>query len=444
MLPLLLTVAAWVFIGLDGDRAWAAGRLVSSQRAQHLGLQRAWFAQVRLDRARNHIERAVLAGDRLDVLTSAGVVQEFDANTGETLWIAPIGNPNYPSLGPAVSDKFVALLNGSTLYVLDRADGRPVKVRRVGGAPGAAPALAAAHVFVPLVSGRIEGYPLGEKVLTPWYYQSIGRAMVAPLANKEIVAWGTDSGYVYVAGAAELGMRSRLETGSEIVAPPAYRKPYIYVAALSGELFAIDETSGAKRWKYATGYPVVRAPAVIGDRVFITTDEPALHCVDAKSGVAVWEAPNVAQFAAASRHRVYGVDEFGAFLVLDAATGSLIARISTEGTTNALVNDQTDRIFLVSDDGAVQCLHEIGAKQPLYHNPPAAEADSAGTDVDDESTMPTTPAAVQPQPGAEAAAPADEGDPFGEDPTEGAEETPAAEQPAPAEDDFGVEDDPFD
>ena len=81
------------------------------------------------------MERAVLANDRLAVLTTAGVVQEFNAQTGETLWIASVGNPKYPNLGPAVSEQHVALVNGSTLYVLDRTDGRPVKVRRVGGAP---------------------------------------------------------------------------------------------------------------------------------------------------------------------------------------------------------------------------------------------------------------------------------------------------------------------
>ncbi len=76
----------------------------------------------------------MLHGDRLTVLTSAGVVQEFNALTGETLWTAAVGNESYPSLGPSCSDQYVALVNGSTLYVLDRADGRPVVIRRIGGA----------------------------------------------------------------------------------------------------------------------------------------------------------------------------------------------------------------------------------------------------------------------------------------------------------------------
>jgi hypothetical protein len=120
--------------------ARASGRLISQEQLRSVGLTRAWFAQVRLNPARNHVERAILTGDRLTVLTSAGVVQEFNAETGETMWTAQIGNENYPSLGPAANDQFVALVNGSTLYVLDRTDGRPTIIRQVGGAPGAAPA----------------------------------------------------------------------------------------------------------------------------------------------------------------------------------------------------------------------------------------------------------------------------------------------------------------
>src|SRR5215216_1787253 len=154
--------------GLAGD-VWCERRLISQDEAARLGLTRAWFTQVRLNAAHTHVERAVLEGDRLTVLTSAGVVQELEALTGKTFWTAPIGNENYPSLGPAGNEKYVAVLNGSTLYVLDRKDGKPAIIRSVGSAPGAAPALSEQYVFVPLVSGRIEALSLVNQKASPWY-----------------------------------------------------------------------------------------------------------------------------------------------------------------------------------------------------------------------------------------------------------------------------------
>jgi hypothetical protein len=370
--------------------------LISQDVLRNVGLSRSWFAQAQLNPARNHVERAVLSPGRLTVLTSAGVVQELNADTGETLWTAAIGNDSYPSLGPCVSDQFVALVNGSTLYVLDRKDGRPTIIKRVGGAPGAAPALGPDYVFVPLVSGRMEAYPLmndKEKKLTPWYYQSKGRSMVPPLATPESVVWTTDIGYLYVGRGDRSGMRFRMNTGSEIVAQPAYLKPYVYVTSEDGEVFALDEMTGARHWKYPTGFPIDRAAAPVGNRIFVTSDEPALHCIDAVSGDAFWEVPRVQEFAAASKTRVYGIDDLGGLVILDGANGSFLGRIATDRPLKALVNEITDRIYLVSDDGTIECLREIDSKEPLYHNPkPKGDAKKPAT----APQQPATDAAEQP------------------------------------------------
>ena len=423
---LFIVVAAALATFAVAGIARCEHRLVSQEEAAQLGLTRAWFTQIQLNTAHSHIERAVLHGDRLTVLTSAGVVQELNALTGATYWTAPIGNELYPSLGPASSDKHVAIVNGSTLYVLDRKNGKPEMIRSVGSAPGAAPALSASYVFVPLVNGRIEAYSLTNSKITPWYYQSYGRAMVAPLATPESIIWTTDAGFLYVGGAEKLGMRFRLETGAEIVAPPAYHNPLVFVASLEGDLFAMQEMTGAQRWKYSTGFPVTRAPAGVGDRVFVTSGQPALHCVNATSGIGVWEAPNVKQFAAKSKDRVYAVGDLGEFVVLNAASGVTLAKAKCERPVHALVNDQTDRIYLVSETGVIECLHEIGQTQPIYHNPKPAPEDK---DKEKGKDKPAAAPAAPPAKPAEKPAPkaTSEDDAM----TDAPEEKPAAEEKAP-------------
>jgi outer membrane protein assembly factor BamB len=373
MLPIVVAAAGLAIVALAGE-ARCERRLISEDEAAHLGLSRSWYTQIQIDAAFTHLERAVLEGDRLTVLTSSGVVQELDALTGKTYWTAPIGNENYPSLGPAGNEKYVAILNGSKLYVLDRKDGKPAIIREADSAPGAAPALSQEYVFIPLVNGKVEAISLTNPKISPWYYQSSGKAMVTPLATPESIVWTTDAGYLYVGGSEKLGMRYRLETGAEIVAPPAYLNPSVIVASLEGDVFAMHEFTGVQRWKYTCGFPITRAPAGIGERVFVTSTEPALHCINAKSGAGLWESPHLSQFAAASKDRVYGVSDLGEFVALNASTGATLAKIRAERPIHALVNDQTDRIYLVSKDGIVECLHEVKLKQPIYHNPkPAPE-----------------------------------------------------------------------
>jgi outer membrane protein assembly factor BamB len=427
----VLAAVALTVIVFSGE-ARCERRLIGQDEAVYLGLTRAWFTQVQLSAAHTHVERAVLEGDRLTVLTSAGVVQELDALTGKTFWTAPIGNENYPSLGPAGNDKYVAVLNGSTLYVLDRKDGKPAIIRSVGSAPGAAPALSEEYVFVPLISGRIEALPLGNQKTPPWYYQSFGRAMVRPLVTPESIVWTTDAGYLYVGGSNKLGMRYRLETGAEIVAPPSYHHPLVFVASLEGELFAMHELSGSQNWKYSCGFPVTRAAAGVGDRVFVTSAEPALHCVNATSGIGVWEAPHVNQFAATSKDRVYGVNDLGEFVVLNSATGATLAKVRTAQPIHALVNDQTDRVYLVSEDGMVECLHELNMKEPMYHNPKSAPAKA--------ETKPATPPSAPPAKAAEKPAKA----PAKAKATEPAEKPEAEDKKTPDKKGAaGTEDNPF-
>jgi outer membrane protein assembly factor BamB len=451
----LLVVAASFHGSASTSMAQFGDRLISPRMARQQGLERAWFSHVELDPSHNRVVRWILDGDQLFILTSAGVLQTIDAHTGRTMWVTPIGNPDFPSLGPAANQDLVALVNGSTLYVLDRRTGRPLDEWRLGGAPGAGPALTPHYVFVPLATGRMEAYPLDEEGDSPWYYQSSGRALVTPLATPDSVVWTTDKGQIYVAGVNPPYVRYRVETPTEFLAPPARHGKIVYIISQFGDLFAIDEQTGSRLWKYGTGYLTDRAPAVVDDRVYVSSQQPALHCVDADTGRGIWETAGAEQFAAASDKRVYGVDRYGTVLVLDAATGNPIGRMPTGGRCSALVNDQTDRLYLLSDDGIVQCLHEIGQSEPIYHNQGAAAATepppktsqemkpSEGRSTHDEAAAPHGPPAQQSGPSNSGQPGFDVENPFGGSGKEGAQK-PSDEKKKPAEENpFGVEEDPF-
>lgn len=451
----VLLAAVAMTLGTEATaRAQATrGKLISSQLAKQHGLQRAWFARADLNPARNHVVRSILSKDQLLILTSAGLLHAIDAHSGHTLWATSVGNSEYPSLGPATNDQLVALVNGSTLYVLDREDGRPVAEWRLSGAPGAGPAVSKDFVFVPMLNGRIEGFPLDDEQSSPWYYHSSGRALVTPLATPDSVVWVTDRGYLYVAQLDGPSLRFRLESPSEFIAPPTYAGHTIFAISQFGELYAVDERDGNRQWKYATGFPTDREPAIVGDDVYVTSEGPSLHCVEITTGAGQWEAADIVQFAAASEKHVYGVDLYGTIVVVDRQTGAAVDRIPTGGMFRALVNDQTDRMYLISDDGLVLCLHEIGQQEPLYHTPhpgtaasppvegaagtrhPVQPSDesaglSEGRSTRDEGAPP--PAPSPPRDDSFGGFRADGGEAPAEQPEEPAEESP-----------FGVEDDPF-
>jgi outer membrane protein assembly factor BamB len=434
-----LIAALVMLVSADGARA-ARGALVDEAVAQRYGLERMWFSQVQLDPSRHSVEHAVLHDGELFVLTTSGVLHVMNAETGRTVWIQRMGNPNYPSLGPGVNSKYVALVNGSTLYVLERKGGREIFQRSLGGGPAGGPALTDSMVFVPLFSGKVEGYTIAEPQTPALYFSSAGRIFASPLTTTDSVVWPTDAGILYVANSNGRGVRFRFESTSPFAGNPAAKGGLLYATAASGYVYALAEQNGNQRWRYATGAPTSRSPVVVGSRVFVATNLPSLHCLEAMTGKFLWEAPDIRQVVAVSQGRVYGINRVGDVTILDVNTGVRQGRLQTSGTTSAVLNDQTDRLYLISESGLLQCLREVGATKPFLHGavPPQGEAqpDDAPAGAEDDPF----------------AAPADEDDPFGgpaeDDPFGGAmpEEEPGgevdpfggmeAEPPAEAPDEF--------
>lgn len=429
-----LLVACTALVSQHLAAARAEALLVTRELAASRGLERSWFAQVPVNPARNRVTTWYLYYDRLYSVTDSGVISSVNAETGELLWAVQVGRPGHPAFGPGANDNYLAVVSGGKLYVLDRHTGRMKWIRELGSAPSSGPALSNDYAYVALVTGRIEGYKLDDPQAQPWYYQSTGRTFLRPTVTGSVVSWPTASGYLYVADANKPKVKFRLETNDDIVTSPAQQSPRLYVASLDGYLYCINELTGKEEWRYSTGYAIESSPAVVGDLAFVASFEPALHAIDSKTGVPKWVAPGVSHFAARGKDRVYASDRYGNLVILDAATGRQVGGMRVAEGETTLVNDQTDRIFLVNDRGLVQALHEIGVNEPTLYRQPLAPPPTDEENAAAGEQPPAPPAAGE-TPAAEEAAPAEEDpSPFG------GEEPPTA---APAEDE-SMEDNPFD
>jgi outer membrane protein assembly factor BamB len=351
----------------------------------------------------------------LFVQSTRGVLQAIDAETGKTLWSRRFGRPDYPSTAAAANDRYVAVLNGVTLYLFSRDDGKLAWQRKIVSAPSAGPAMSEEYVFVPTVGGSIEGYQVADPLAPAWVYTTPGRVFVQPVATPNSLAWPTERGQMYVSRSDVPTVRYRLETSAAIVTPPAYRFPMLYAASRDGYIYAVHETAGGQAWRFSVGMPVVEPPAAVGDSVYVSADRGGMYRINSDNGQQVWLVPNAARFLAASTDRVYALDRGKQLLIIDGRSGGVTSKLSTQRLDVAVVNHQTDRIYLGTKSGLIQCLHEIGHPMPLVHVTDDAAAAAA-------AKKPATPMGEQP---ADAEAPADA--PAEEAP---AEEAPAAEAPA--------------
>jgi outer membrane protein assembly factor BamB len=401
--------------------------------ATRYGLERAWFAQVGSAQVNGPLQYVNYDEGMVLLQSSRGMLTALDAETGRTLWSTQIGSREGGSSEPAANDKHVVVLNGSTLFVVDRKDGGIVWQKQVRGAPGAGPGVTATHAFVPMASGIVEGYDLaaGTKQ-TPWNYQSTGRVLVPPMTTVSTVSWTTDKGHFYVADPKAGGIKYRLESRGAMHARPASWSPMLFSTSVDGFVYAIEENKGAIKWKYSVGHPIYTQPVAIENRVFVIPEFGDLYCLDSKTGDLVWHAPGIKQFVSASPTRVYAADELGRIAMLDLETGARVGTLPVSGLTKKLVNTSSDRIFLVDGSNVVQCLHETQLNAPALHTPPkpVAEEDlrlkpkKLGTAAPEEPAE-ATPAAETPADAATDPPADDGGSPF-DAPTD-ASDAPAAD-----------------
>ncbi len=448
--------------------AASRGQIIPETTAIRHGLARPWFTQVQVDQARGRITHIVLDAGTLFVQTDQSVLHAVDAETGQTLWAEQIGRRGHPSLPAAASEYFVAVVNGSYLYVANRQNGKVLWRTQLKGAPGAGAALSDERVYVPMLDGLVYSYLLEpmedpreelgiiqqqeltpeeeeareaerresiqikQEFVAPLVCQSFGRSMVQPIVthrteDEDYLAWPTDRGLLFVATVVRLEekflVRYRLETGAAIAAQPTYLPPnpnvvadsgVIFVASRDGFVHALAEKPGTHLWRFSTAEPILQPPVPVEGSVFVVTQPGGMYCVDAKTGLETWFAYQIDQFIAASKDRIYAVDKLDRIVVLNAATGARLDTIPARGMDIKLLNMQTDRIYLASRTGLIQCLHEVGLPEPIRHNQ-VPEAAPAAAPPAGEKAAPQPKAKQPPAAGEDPFRPAgaaDEADPF--------------------------------
>jgi outer membrane protein assembly factor BamB len=390
-------------------RAQSTGGIVSQEEAQRHGLERAWFAQVNSAVAGTIIE-LTLDRDILFVQTGRGMLQALDAETGRLLWNVTVGNPGYPSTPVGAAGEHVAMINGTSVYLLDRKTGKELWSRPLNNSAGAAPTVTDKLVF--------------------------GRLVASPVVTSSILSWTTENGYMYfmsLADPAHLAVDFRLKTENVMASGMGHWTPHVYSASIDGYVYAADEVTGQVAWKFSVGEPLVESPVAVADRVFVCTERGGMHCLNATAGTSEWYAPNVMQFISLSPTHVYATDRLNRLLILDAKTGARLDVMSIEGTGRKLRNGQSDRIFLTTKRGSIQCLHESDLAQPVTYSPPPlpslekravkqeklTEKKPAEEGAEDAEEMPAEepaaeePAAEDAEPKEEGAAEPEEDNPFG-------------------------------
>jgi outer membrane protein assembly factor BamB len=352
------------------------------------------------------VEKRVVPDITLFATTNHGVVHAINAETGRILWTTPVGQSRFPTTAAAVSDQWVAVVNGQSLYLLRAEDGELVEQRRLLGAvPAAGPVIAGNSVCVPMLSGQLYTYDFGpDDTKTAKVSYAKGLVRFPPTAIGNRVLWPTDKGVITAMDIGRPGVIYRVRLEDKVAGPLVYSPPsQVLVVTDNGYLYSFDVKTGDVKWRFSTGDQTAEPASVVGETVFLMSRDAGMHAVKTTTGEDLWWAPGARRFIAATEDKVYASTNTGLLLVLDIKSGSVLSEIPINPTDRVFVNNQTDRIYIGTKSGLVQCLHEQGAYWPTIHvtGGELAAADAAAAKPDgktpgDAEAQPADPFAKEP------------------------------------------------
>lgn len=141
----------------------------------------------------------------------------------------------------------------------------------------------------------------------------------------------------------------------------------ILMGAGSGYVFAVNDTAGTVQWTFPVGMSVIDPIGVADNHCFIPTFVGRFFCLDIKNGKEIWNIRDIKQFVSATKNRLYALDMLGNILVINRDNGQILHSIPLTTGMRGVFNVESDRIYLIGNDGLVQCLHESQLDKPLHY-----------------------------------------------------------------------------
>jgi outer membrane protein assembly factor BamB len=358
-----------------------------------LGLERQWTAVIPLS-GTERLLRISRSSDLFFAQTDHGSVHTYNAETGQLMWSASVGQST-PHAWPVSSNSYMVFGTAANiLTALDRRTGRPIWKVDLKAMPSCGTACDEDRVMVGLATGRIIGYSLRvippkgapvirDKPVEVWAWQTSGPIMTHPLPALHVVAFGSSDGRVYVCINDERTTLYRIRTGGPIGSGlGAYGTRTLLIPSADHNLYAVDLLTSDVLWTFASGAPIGQEPIIAGEDVYVINQAGALSQLDPRTGSLRWTTPTQdGQLMAVSGSRIYLRSFHNDLYVIDRATGRVLADpastfrragLNLREYTLSMLNHYDDRMYFGTESGMVVCLREMGSNQPRLLRDPKA------------------------------------------------------------------------
>ena len=303
-------------------------------------------------------------------LTTNGIVSTMDAETGAVIWKTEVGRSTLAMFGPGVSDDYVAVTNGNTLYVYELVTGNIVTTRKLMFTPTASPIVLLGKAIVPSVDGRLVAYDIKSEVIPPGILRTgtENRLGLTISADHQFLSWPTGIRLVMARMEKTPILWAAANVGEPILSLPIATQNGFLASSIYGTVFhASTNRDEPLIWKSRLAVQVSQSPLANKDMAFIVSDEGLLFALNLADGSDAWghQNGNIAHMISVGKQNIYVMDSRKALVAIDLAKG-FESRPTNLILPDIIPNAINDRLLFVTKQGQVTCLREIDANAPTF------------------------------------------------------------------------------
>jgi len=198
---------------------------------------------------------------------------------------------------------------------------------------------------------------------TLWNYTTDGLVESSPVVVDGVVFVGSNDGNVYALDQHTGAKIWNFTTGSTVYSSPAVAYGKVYVAAFDHKFFCLDAATGEHIWNHTTGGWMRSSPAVVDGKVYVGSDGGGVYCLNASTKAQIWNCPigswTYTSSPAVAYGRVYVGSIDGKVHCIDAATGVPIWNFTTGSTVYSSPAVADGKVYVGSYDNKVYCLDAV-------------------------------------------------------------------------------------
>ena len=187
----------------------------------------------------------------------------------------------------------------------------------------------------------------------------VGREVLSPPAvGKDVIAVPTAGDQVLGISKVANQTMFTFAARSAVTAPLGQYLEFVYVPTEDSNLFAVNLDGGRLNWRFVGGGRMDHKPFVTNDSIYVGGTRSGITRVTRETGEGVWHTATADRVLAMNPKFIYGSDSKGLLHIIDRERGLELGWLDIRDFGVPIVNEESDRLFLVGDNGLLICLHD--------------------------------------------------------------------------------------